>query len=91
MTGILATVFFVTSFGLAIIAKDNAKVGDEILPELETVQEVLESELPAVETLDDASSDIPVLEDEATVSAEEIPVFGNRRISEPGSKNRKYK
>jgi len=73
VTGILATVFFVTSFGLAIIAKDNAKVGDEILPELETVQEVLESELPAVETLDDAASDIPVLEDEATASAEEIP------------------
>ena len=73
VTGILATVFFITSFGLAIIAKDNAKVGDEVLPELETVQEVLGSELPAVETLDDAASDIPVLEDEATASAEEIP------------------
>ncbi len=73
VTGILATVFFITSFGLAIIAKDNAKVGDEILPELEAVQEVLESELPAVETLGDATSDIPVLEDETTVSTEEIP------------------
>jgi len=72
VTGILATVFFITSFGLAIIAKDNAKVGDEILPELEAVQEVLESELPAVETLGDATSDIPVLEDETTVSTEEI-------------------
>lgn len=74
VTGILATVFFVTSFGLAIIAKENAKVGDDILPELETVQEALESELPDVETLDDAAGDIPVLEEaDALDSAGEIP------------------
>ena len=79
VTGILATVFFVTSFGLAIIAKENAKVGDDILPELETVQEVLESELPTVQELDDVVSDIPVLEDEATSSAEEIPVLENNQ------------
>lgn len=77
VTGILATVFFITSFGLAVIAKENAKVGDEILPELETVQEALESELPAVESLDDAASDIPVLEDEAA-AVEEIPVSGDQ-------------
>ncbi len=79
VTGILATVFFVTSFGLAIIAKENAKVGDDILPELETVQEVLESELPTGQELDDAVSAIPVLEDEAASSAEEITVLENNQ------------
>lgn len=84
-TGILATVFFITSFGLAVIAKENAKIGDDILPELEAVQEKMESELPDLETLGDATGDIPVSEipvleeDQAALlegqaEAEEIPV-----------------
>ena len=73
VTGILATVFFITSFGLAVIAKESAKVGGEVLPELQTVQEALDSELPEIESLGDATSDIPVLEDEAATSTDEIP------------------
>jgi len=73
VTGILAAVFFITSFGLAVIAKENAKVGSEVLPELQTVQEEMDSELPEIESLGDATSDIPMLEDEVTTSSEEIP------------------
>ena len=72
VTGILAAVFFITSFGLAVIAKENAKVGSEVLPELQTVQEEMDSELPEIESLGDATSDIPML-DEVTTSSEEIP------------------
>lgn len=72
-TGILATVFFITSFGLAVIAKDSAKVGDAILPELETVQQ---SAVPEVETIPTVTDDIPVLEDEVTESSLEVPASG---------------
>lgn len=59
VTGILATVFFITSFGLAVIAKDAAKVGGDILPELETVQQSLETELPEVDSV--VENDVPML------------------------------
>ena len=63
VTAVLATVFFVTSFGLAVIAKDRANVGDEILPELKAVEQA-ESELPDVGSADNGSvSDIPVLDE----------------------------
>jgi preprotein translocase subunit SecG len=75
-TGILATVFFVTSFGLAVIAKDSAKIGDAILPELEAVQQSLESAVPEVETTATVTDDIPVLEDEVTESSQEVPGSG---------------
>jgi len=75
-TGILATVFFITSFGLAVIAKDLAKVGDVILPELEAVQRSLESAVPEVETIATITDDIPVLEDEVTESNQEVPASG---------------
>ncbi len=66
VTAIMATVFFVTSFALAVMAKDNAKVGDKVLPELEAVQmeileEVQESDIPSVD------EDIP------SAPASEIP------------------
>ena len=61
VTGILATVFFITSFGLAVIAKDSAKVGGDILPELETVQQSLDTDLPEVDSV--VESDIPMLGD----------------------------
>ncbi|MGV6807645.1 MAG: preprotein translocase subunit SecG, partial [bacterium] len=35
VTAILATVFFVTSFSLAVISKNNSKVGDRVLPAIE--------------------------------------------------------
>ncbi|MEH6616604.1 MAG: preprotein translocase subunit SecG [Porticoccus sp.] len=75
-TGILATVFFVTSFGLAVIAKDTAKVGDAILPELEAVQQSLESAVPEVETTAAVTDDIPVLEEDMTEPGQEMPSTG---------------
>ncbi|MEH6468501.1 MAG: preprotein translocase subunit SecG [Porticoccus sp.] len=75
-TGILATVFFVTSFGLAVIAKNTAKVGDAILPELEAVQQSLESAVPEVETTAAVTDDIPVLEEDMTEPGQEIPATG---------------
>jgi preprotein translocase subunit SecG len=68
VTGILATVFFITSFGLAVIAKDAATVGSDVLPELEAVQQTLDAELPDVESV---ASDIPVLDGEVAVSAQD--------------------
>lgn len=71
-TGILATIFFITSFGLAVIAKDTAKVGDAILPELEAVQEALESEVPESD-IPGAVDDIPVLQNEISEVDQAIP------------------
>lgn len=75
-TGILATVFFVTSFGLAVIAKNTAKVGDAILPELEAVQQSLESAVPEVETTATVADDVPVLEEDMAKPSQEIPATG---------------
>jgi len=58
VTAIMATVFFVTSFTLAVMAKDNAKVGDKVLPELEAVQQELQEETP-VSDIPAADEDIP--------------------------------
>ncbi len=72
-TGILATVFFITSFGLAVMAKDTARVGDAILPELEAVQESLESVVPAAGSV---VADIPVLEEEVADPSQDVPAAG---------------
>jgi len=61
-TALLATVFFVTSVSLAIVAKNSTVVGDIDLPVLEQVQtEAVESTIPEI----DATSDdrLPVVED----------------------------
>ena len=61
-TALLATVFFVTSVSLAIIAKNSTVVGDIDLPVLKQVQtEAVESAIPEI----DATSDdqLPVVED----------------------------
>jgi len=67
-TAILATLFFATSFGLAVIAKNTAGIDKEILPAIE----LLEAQVPVIE--DDSA--IPVLEsrsgDEAVF---ELPVL----------------
>ena len=58
----MATVFFVTSVSLAIIAKNSTVVGDIDLPVLKQVQtEAVESTIPEI----DATSDdqLPVVED----------------------------
>ncbi len=67
-TAILATLFFATSFGLAIIAKNSAGIDQEVLPAIE----LLEAQVPAVE--DD--SGIPVLESQSSnVDVSEFPVL----------------
>jgi preprotein translocase subunit SecG len=57
-TAILATVFFITSFGLAVIAKDRIAVTDEILPSLEAIEESIETDLPEID-ISQESSDLP--------------------------------
>lgn len=73
-TAVMATIFFVTSFGLAVIAKNRATVdADAGIPsvveqsaELPAVEEA-ESEVPVVETPaeEDAAAEVPVVDDEA--------------------------
>ncbi len=49
MTGVFAFVFFVTSFGLAVLAKQNANVGDDFPSVVEEeVLPVVEDDLPEV-------------------------------------------
>jgi len=67
-TAILATLFFATSFGLAIIAKNSAGIDEEVLPAIE----LLEAQVPVVE--DDSA--IPVLESESgEAEVFELPVL----------------
>ena len=67
-TAILATLFFATSFGLAIIAKNSAGIDEEVLPAIE----LLEAQVPVVE--DDSA--IPVLEsDSGDADVFELPVL----------------
>ena len=70
-TAVLATVFFVTSFGLAVVAKNKAGVdADAGIPTL--IEE--SAELPAVEASEE--SDVPVV-GEADSSADEVPSVNN--------------
>lgn len=63
MTAIFATIFFVTSFGLAILAKEKSSPDVEILPTAEVVDEVVEQE-----------SDVPVVEESVSEDVPEVPV-----------------
>ncbi|WP_297189924.1 preprotein translocase subunit SecG [uncultured Porticoccus sp.] len=72
ITAILATLFFVTSVSLAVIAKDKVAVDDKILPELEAIQQMMESDVPSVED----GEDIPVAPGGDTGSTSDIPVPG---------------
>ena len=58
VTAILATIFFITSFGLAVIAKDRAGVTDEIFPSLEVIEQSMDTDLPEVDSVN-KSSDLP--------------------------------
>ena len=73
-TAVLATIFFVTSVSLAVIAKNKTVMDDFSIPELESVPSELplESELPGMSS----DSELPGLDssDEAAAAAEsEIP------------------
>ncbi|MCW8125831.1 preprotein translocase subunit SecG [Microbulbifer halophilus] len=73
LTAIMATVFFVTSLGLALLAKRDAGAGiDTDMPQAPAIEESQPSEVPAME------SDIPELDEPAAEvpSADEIPQTG---------------
>jgi preprotein translocase subunit SecG len=67
LTAVLATLFFVTSFGLAIVAKDKASnmVEVDYIPEVNQVAPVMtvESELDAMEASIPAASSKPTSSD----------------------------
>ncbi len=69
LTGILAAVFFVTSFGLAIVAKQSGSVSvDSAIPAVVEMQKAAadSSDVPA------SDSDMPAIE-EKSAGGEEIP------------------
>lgn len=75
LTAIMATVFFVTSLGLALLAKRDAGTDiDADLPQAPAVEESQPSEVPAVESdipeLEESADEIPQIE---TPEAEEVP------------------
>jgi preprotein translocase subunit SecG len=82
-TAVLATIFFVTSVSLAVIAKNKTVMDDFSIPELESVTSELplESELPGMSSDSelpglDSDSELPGLDssDEAAAATEsEIP------------------
>lgn len=63
-TAVIATIFFVSSFSLAVIAKQNANIGDDSSPALKEIT----ADVNAVEALDD----LPVME-EVEVAADDLP------------------
>ena len=82
-TAILATIFFVTSVSLAVIAKNKTVMDDFSIPELESVPSELplESELPGMSSDSelpglDSDSELPDLdssEEAAAATESEIP------------------
>ncbi|MGK2915255.1 MAG: preprotein translocase subunit SecG [Porticoccaceae bacterium] len=85
VTAILATLFFITSFGLAIIAKDKAGMANGVLPELEILESsaapAAASDIPVVDASDKAqgddsvpkTSELPQVEDKSRVPVPSAP------------------
>jgi preprotein translocase subunit SecG len=81
VTAVLALVFFLTSFGLAVIAKHDAGAGAALTPELQILEAApTDTEIPAadIEGNDAANAEIPAITDEAAskedaVSKEVVP------------------
>ena len=66
MTAVLATVFFVTSLTLAVVAKNNLTVSDEPVPGLVVEEQPVETDIPVVdEAADTSDDDIPQVNDAA--------------------------
>ncbi|WP_075187666.1 preprotein translocase subunit SecG [Teredinibacter haidensis] len=81
MTAIFATVFFITSFSLAVIAKQKTSVDDEFaLPELEQMEvpPVEEGDVPTLDAaeavVENAAADVVDLEGAVEDSAAEVDV-----------------
>jgi preprotein translocase subunit SecG len=75
LTAVLAVVFFVTSFSLAIIAKNQSVVGaDEDYLGVPAIEQAMDSELPVVEppTID---SDLPTVTPDADSSGSDLPII----------------
>jgi preprotein translocase subunit SecG len=74
-TAIIATIFFCTSFGLAVIAKNQSKVATQglVVPAAVQQQEVPATDVPASEIPVPATapSDVPAVQTEMTDKAEE--------------------
>lgn len=61
-TAILATIFFCTSFGLAIIAKNSTSIAVDGIPVPFEIPQAPQSEVPTVEeTAPAATSDVPAV------------------------------
>lgn len=59
-TAIFATIFFCTSFGLAVIAKNSTNVAVDDIPVPVEAQRVQDSDVPVVESAEPAvTSDVP--------------------------------
>lgn len=82
-TAILATVFFVTSFGLAIVAKQNAGVSvDEGIP---TLQVEPESDIPAAASDELSDSDLPSLQEGVAEEASAVTDNAANEVSDAAS------
>ncbi|MDM3871295.1 preprotein translocase subunit SecG [Porticoccus sp. W117] len=72
MTAILATVFFVTSLTLAVVAKNNLQIDDQPAPGLVVEDEPAETDIPVMdEAVNTAEDDIPQVNDAAEKADEE--------------------
>ena len=72
-TALLATIFFVTSISLALVAKNRSVVDEGLLPELKAVpmEAIQESDLPAVdEEIDKDAAELPELPVESDIPQE---------------------
>lgn len=77
LTAIFATVFFVTSFTLAVMSKQKTEVSDVPLPALEIGAPAEVSEIPEVE---DIESEIPSVD--SSVEDAEIPEVTDEELPE---------
>lgn len=77
LTAVLAVVFFVTSFSLAIIAKNQSVVGaDDTFLGVPAIEEVQESEVPVIESQSiNVDGDLPTLAPSANDSGSDLPVI----------------
>lgn len=73
-TWTIAALFFITSFGLAMIAKNHSKVAADpvVIPSVQQDVPAVQSEVPAGDVPSvDAASDVPAVQSEAAPVSEE--------------------
>ncbi len=74
LTAVLAVVFFVTRFSLAIIAKNQSVVGaDEDYLSVPAIEQAMDSELPVVEP-PVTDSDLPTVTPDVDRSGSDLPI-----------------